>query len=869
MLCTGTSVSQAQVTAIVTDDETQLPFTTYADKYRVLFDEAPLQDRSLLRSSLPEDSAGDPYAKVLPYRGVMLIPFEASPSASVIHVQDISPLQPDDPLSTDIDVVTPTRERAAARDQPAARMARTTPAVTEAPRLPQKFDTPVVPVSATTPVSRAASTSVAAPVPASVASATVADVTTPSDAPAADTVSWSEVPVVGSEDAGNLLQESSDIQTVRNQRRSPVSYDTRIRGFRGAQIYTQGDGAWWTPVRADLDTILSKIDPGLLERVTVMPGPYGLRYGPGLAFLHVETSATPRYECGPEIHNRMGITVRPNGGQVFGRETIFGGGQDWGVLFHYGHRAGSDFEAGDGTKVPSSYDNSNYLAQLGFDPSEDSRVEFRYGHLDQIDTQYAGLFFDINHLGTDSYNLTYLLEESDRTVKVEGWFHETDFAGDTEKPGKRTTDPADPRQQAFNVVSRVERALERAFLLDEGNGKFRGDTFGHLRSVGGRVVTTVGDDDDTQVSLGSDIRSYQQRIQESYTFRESASQRLLDEFDTNQPDAMLFDAGLFAEIELPLSDNWRSVVGARVDTVSTNVTEDLRVGTNLANARLDQSDTLYAFYLNNDVSLGQAAEVRFGAGHAQRAPTLTERYADGIFLGLIQNGFSRIIGTPDLEKERSWQIDASLDLQRRRSRSRFSAFHSWILDYITYEGNIISDPSGARFLITRNTDLATLTGFEVYSEYDICTRVMAFGTMSYIEGRDESIHASLPGMYPLESTLGVRLTDRQAGDRWALEFGARIVNDEDRIGQFRLSDASRTVLAPVESETPGFTIFHVRGYLNLSDSFHLVAGIDNLFDKTYLEHLNLRYPSVPSDGALATRILSTGFSPYFGTEWSY
>ena len=64
-------------------------------------------------------------------------------------------------------------------------------------------------------------------------------------------------------------------------------------------IFTaQANGAYWFPVREDLDSMLSKIDPGMIQDVIVIPGPYGLRYGPGIDFIDIITADTPRYDDG-------------------------------------------------------------------------------------------------------------------------------------------------------------------------------------------------------------------------------------------------------------------------------------------------------------------------------------------------------------------------------------------------------------------------------------------------------------------------------------------------------------------------------------------------------------------------------------------
>ena len=49
----------------------------------------------------------------------------------------------------------------------------------------------------------------------------------------------------------------------------------------------------WSPVRQDLDSMISKVDPSLIEDVTVIPGPYGLRFGPAFSFIDVQTLPTP------------------------------------------------------------------------------------------------------------------------------------------------------------------------------------------------------------------------------------------------------------------------------------------------------------------------------------------------------------------------------------------------------------------------------------------------------------------------------------------------------------------------------------------------------------------------------------------------
>ena len=93
-------------------------------------------------------------------------------------------------------------------------------------------------------------------------------------------------------DLSSQMAQSSGNTSVEVQERSSVSFDPHIRGYKWGQIYADADGAYWTPARLDMDTMLSKIDPSMIQSVEVIPGPYGVRYGPGLAFIDVNRSPT-------------------------------------------------------------------------------------------------------------------------------------------------------------------------------------------------------------------------------------------------------------------------------------------------------------------------------------------------------------------------------------------------------------------------------------------------------------------------------------------------------------------------------------------------------------------------------------------------
>lgn len=701
------------------------------------------------------------------------------------------------------------------------------------------------------------------------------------EAPAVDIVSASTFNLTTTTDVAETLANTSSTQTVRARRRSSVGFDPRIRGFYTGQIYAMHDGAYQFPARSDLDGVFSKIDQALIGNVQIISGPYSVRYGSGFAFFNVDTVPTPRYDCGWENHLRMGTHVRTNGGQTYNTATLYGGGESVGYFANVGYRKGSDYQSGDGLYVPSSYDTLNLFSGIGFDLNDNTRSELHYTHIDQGNTEYAGQFFDVDDLKGDAitHSLIHHDERSGFGYRVDSWVNNSEFNGDTTNGSKRRTD--------FPVLQRVDRALLQ--VADPANGvqnpQFFGNVDGELLSAGYRAGMTQKIDRDRTIGLGTDFRYVRQEIAELIDLNQFLSRGVspspLGTFDGGVPAAEIIEPGLYAEYSFALRDYIHSAVGARVSFATTQADErDVDADsnfrdpfTNEINADLDVSDILYSWFFTNDIDLAPAWSARVGLGYAERLPNLEQRYSDGLYLAVIQNGFSRVIGNPTLSKERNWQVDAQLKFNSELIRSRLSGFHSWIVDYITYQANVIDDPLDARLLRTINTDYATLTGFEYYCEADLSDGWQAFGSLAYLDGRDREINQPLAGINPLEGRAGFRWFDVGPRNAWGLEWGLRMVDNQDRLGTLRAAPPA-TNLVLLESATPGFTTSYLRAFCRPTDNVNITAGVENLFDNNYYEHLNLRLPRVPVDPNATevygqTVVYSPGITPYLGVEVTY
>ncbi|NUQ64558.1 MAG: TonB-dependent receptor [Pirellulales bacterium] len=676
-------------------------------------------------------------------------------------------------------------------------------------------------------------------------------------------------------DAGNLLGKAPAALGVGVQRRTPIVTDPRIRGSRVGQLAAAG--SYWVPARIDLDTAVSKIDSRLVEDVEIIGGPYSALYGPGLHFLDIELLRSPRFDS-PQWHSNSSADFNTNGEQWYGRQDLMGGSRDWGFRFGYGHRTGNDYVTGEGEHIPSSYKSRDINFSLGRDLSGDAHLEYNALRLDQTDVEFPGMAFDMDFLVTDAHDVAYILEDQEYfdLLEVEVWYNRTRFEGNAQRPGKRRQFPI------FDFF------------------RYRGFTDVDSMSTGFFAAATWGEPDAPHLTAGLDLRQVVQELNEIASGRIGRNE--FENANSPLPRSQWTNPGLLVEQTLPLTDRLTLRGGARLDFVATDVIDDpvklenlgLQVPQSsladiLGTDEFEQSFTMGMLFATAQYELNPHWDVLAGVGHGERAPSLTELYVAQSFMFLLQNGLNTVTGDPLLEPERLTQVDLGLQCDYERFHGAARCFFGWADDYITFENlSVFRGPPAGQVeqvnLKYVNTDLATLNGVELYGAYDLNPHLTPFATLRYVEGKDRTRNGDfatrpnrpgqpseqvpglprgsfsgiaggdeepLPGILPLESRLGVRFHPHGDRPHWAVEISARVVDDQERVAASLL-----------ETPTPGFTTYDLRGYWRPNDRWLFVSGVENFTDKLYREHLDFR-------SASGISVYQPGVNFYFGSELSF
>jgi iron complex outermembrane receptor protein len=123
-----------------------------------------------------------------------------------------------------------------------------------------------------------------------------------------------------------------------------------------------------------------------------------------------------------------------------------------------------------------------------------------------------------------------------------------------------------------------------------------------------------------------------------------------------------------------------------------------------------------------------------------------------------------------------------------------------------------------------NTD-AALIGVDLSFTYRPSERWTIPVSFFWVRGEDRERDVPLPEIPPFELNLAGRWSFQGRVSGW-IELGGRFV-----------AEATRIDPAFPENETPRFSVWHLRGRFGVTRYLSIVAGIENLLNRDYWEHL--------------------------------
>jgi iron complex outermembrane receptor protein len=621
------------------------------------------------------------------------------------------------------------------------------------------------------------------------------------DAPAAPSQPVLEGEAVSDGAAADLAEVLRSISGVSASRMGGHGLEPSIRGQSQGQINVRLDGMELhgaCPNRMDPPTAFAQ--PSSIDRVTVQKGVQSLRNGPGGSGGAILIERRLPWDVAG-LEGRIALNASDNAGMWQTAADVGGHSARvaWRLLASSENR--ENYEDGDGAEVRSAFERDALSLLLGFAWSDMQRSELSLDYSDSRDVLFAGAGMDAPKDRLDAWKLAHYADIGAASLRASAWSAKVDHVMDNfslrPQTGMLMRVPATADTAGFELAAEfaladwnLEVGLQQATLERLA-----------IRSAG--------------MNAGG------------LTMRNA----LL------WPQAELERRGVFVEAQGPLSTATQLTAGLRVDRFDADA---LRAGERVNMSIAAPADFYRSYYgasatgfeddglgalLRLDHALNASMQLFAGLSRSVRAADSTERYV----ASTSGAGPARWIGNPQLANEVHQQFDAGLIWRNETARYSVVAYVDRVDDYILRDRArgqsdlLLAD--GAT--VYRNID-AELRGAEFEAEWTLDSGLRVDAQLDYVRGENRSDARALAQIAPLSFALGVHQSTSLG------EFSARLrgTDRQDRV------DASTTTGSGLDArQTPGWAVLDL-GWVLQRGAQRLRIGIDNVFDRSYAEHLN-------------------------------
>lgn len=253
-------------------------------------------------------------------------------------------------------------------------------------------------------------------------------------------------------------------------------------------------------------------------------------------------------------------------------------------------------------------------------------------------------------------------------------------------------------------------------------------------------------------------------------------------------------------------------------------------GRNALLASIDADSDLVSHFLINTsaeirYSVNKNSKLILGAKYRERGPNRIEMYSFYIYNPVDDAIY---LGNPDLEKERSIEIDLAYLYNAESFSINFNIFSNSIQNYIA---GLITSPADLQNPIFpqairtyQNTGLANIYGAELNLRYSYKDFHIDYSG-KYNRAWSEGLQDNLPFISPFESNLFFVYSLKK------LEIIFNLVHN------FEQSHISSNFFN--EDTTPEFFVINLKSKWQVSGRFNLEFGIDNIFNNFYNYHASV------------------------------
>ncbi len=593
-------------------------------------------------------------------------------------------------------------------------------------------------------------------------------------------------------DAGDLVTTIAGISSVRKS--AAYGFDPVLRGFKYDQLNLVIDGVQTASAACPnrMDPASSQIPVNMITEVEVLKGPYSLRYGNAFGGTLNFNSSRPEFSEKFTPVGRIGTSYESNG-NVFRTEGV-AGLRDKSVDFRVfgSYSTGKDYKDGEGVLIPAEFYRLNWGTKIGFKLGEKQRLGILLSNNRAKDVDFPSLPMDLRDDNTWLLNGTHTAYFFNR--KITSWNTTMYFT------------------KVNHLMDNYDKIINPRMVdaeTDASTLNFGGRT--EIRFDFGNNFLYTGVDFRSESSEGERTRKMLMGPMTGNTL-----------YDNVWQDAKIIRSGIFAEYHWG-NETLNGAVSGRLDY---NEAESDKPDSRFSSVYPD----LNSAYLNPSISFGgtkrmtERASIGLWLGRAKRSPSISERYINFFPVGVDPY---EMLGNPQLKPETNNQADLVFQFNSPKTNINLDMFVSFLRNYISSEIDPDLSPAMATSPGVRkftNIDKAFITGFEFVWKQQISANLKHDLSIFYTYGEDQNLNEPLPEIPPLE--IKYALKGSFLKNKILPEILIRQTLKQDRIA-----------VSYGETETPAFNVVDFKlTYLPVK-KVSFTAGILNVFDVAYYEHL--------------------------------
>ena len=604
----------------------------------------------------------------------------------------------------------------------------------------------------------------------------------------------------------NVADLFNDINGFSVIKRGNYAIDPSFRASQYEQLNVQYDGGTKAmhacPNR--MDPITTHVIPEEISKIEIIKGPYTVRYGATFGGIVNLVTQKPNY-LDKGFHGKASAGYETNGNSMVNMLQLQYIEDKYDIVGNVGYRDFGSYEDGNGIEIPSSFRSTDYGVKLGYNFTDNQRLQAHWRQSFGRDVQHAALMMDTEYDDSSILSLDYKISDLGETVKsfsAKAYYSYVDHLMTNFDRPSFVRMAAESSVESTTIGGKLELNWQPAKNLNVFSGL---DAMSIVRD-GGRTRTMK-------------LNMMRMPLAMPMVFNDKVWQ-----------DSYINDYGVFTEAKWAINPTTVLTAGMRYDLVKSDIQ--------------DPEDDFAARYdleektdnnVSGTVSIKRLVTNNFtleaAYGRGLRSANMIERYINHFTVG--QDPYE-YLGNPNLKPEVNNQFEVGFKGKNSKNNLNYAAsfYYSKFENYIV----AVVDPTITRkymptampqeVKVFRNLDNAYKTGFEAMAQINFLNDFYFKTELAYVYAKNNDLGESLPLTPPLNSAFSLGL-DRE---KYWIKVQYNVTSKQENIAE-----------SFGETTTAGYETLDVK--LGIKPLKNLTLGVAalNIFDEAYNNHLNFSF----------------------------